>query len=270
MIRVGTPFLFASDLDGTLLPNTGMMPPDGCIERTRGLLTALQQQGCPVCFVSGRHLLLARLGQGSFRLPAPDWWVCNVGSEIYDRQGQPNSDWQRHLGPPFDHRALTDVLSVIHHLRPQEPERNGPHKFSLYYPEPAPPDLQAEILSRAYAMHPTVKLIASVEESTNRALLDLLPLNAGKANALLYLAQHQGFARDQTFFAGDSGNDIDALLCGVLGDLVGNAPASVREEAVQRQHATPGANLYLARMVYGDGITEGLQHYGLISGAIPG
>jgi len=53
-------FLFAADLDGTLLPNTGKTPAPGCLERTQNLLNSLRARGVPICFVTGRHLSLAK------------------------------------------------------------------------------------------------------------------------------------------------------------------------------------------------------------------
>ncbi|HYE33804.1 HAD-IIB family hydrolase [Methylocaldum sp.] len=262
-MSAGVPFLFASDLDGTLLPNTGKLPSSGCLERTRALLQALLDARCPVCVVSGRYLTLARQGQSVFRLPHPTWWICNVGTEVYDQAGTLDRDWQRRLGPPLDREALRRSLYKIPRLAPQEPQKQGPHKFSFYYPEPVSRELQTEIMYRVWGVRSDLQMISSIEESSGRALLDIIPANAGKSHALWYVAERYGLASDRVFFAGDSGNDLDALLSGVCGVLVGNTPENVRTQAAQRQEGKKDARLFTADAFYGDGIIEGLCHYEL-------
>jgi len=255
-------FLFAADLDGTLLPNTGKRPASGCIERTRALLERLQGADCLVAYVSGRHLSLARLGHRAFRLPPPDYWVCNVGTEIYERRGGPVEDWASSLGPPFDLSVLLGALRAIPHVSAQEGARQGPRKASLYYPRPASPALCTRVLELARSRRPDVRLVHSVEEKTGRALLDIIPAAAGKASALRYLAERHCIPAERVFFAGDSSNDLDALVSGVCGTLVGNAADPVRDEARHLKQATPGARVYMAEKFYGDGVLEGLAAYG--------
>jgi sucrose-6F-phosphate phosphohydrolase len=259
----GVPFLFASDLDGTLLPNTGKVPDAGCLERTQALLHDLLEAECPVCVVSGRYLALAKQGQAVFRLPQPTWWICNVGTEIYDHTGTHDREWQERLGPPLDREALRRSLNNIARLAPQESQKQGPHKFSFYYPEPLSRELQAEILYRVREVRKDLQMIVSMEESSRRMLLDIIPANAGKSHALWYVAERYGLAGDRIFFAGDSGNDLDAVLSGVCGVLVGNTPHEVRSEAAERQRRHEDAKVFVATAYYGDGIIEGLSHYGL-------
>ena len=254
------PFLFAADLDGTLLPNTGKPPAPGCLDRTQAFLDALLENDVPICYVTGRHLSLARKGAGTFRLPLPTWWLCNVGTEIYDAQGEPDSEWERRLGRELDPHALRQALSGIPGLSVQEAQKQGRHKFSLYYPKPASERLKAEILHRASALADGLQLIASVEESCGRALLDIIPAQAGKKHAVEYMAHRLGLPKERVFFAGDSGNDLDVLQSGVCGTLVGNTPDEVRDQAMRAQG--PESRLFVAGALYGDGVIEGLDHYG--------
>lgn len=258
----GNRFLFASDLDGTLLPNTGRLPDLGCLERTWKLLNALHEAGYPLCYVTGRHLFLARQGAAVYRLPPPTWWVCSVGTEIYDRDGKPDPHWQERLGPPLDRAALRKVLRDIPRLVPQEAPKQGGHKLSFYYPEPPPEELRREIAERLDEAAGGLRLVASVEDMTGRGLLDVIPANAGKARAVRYLAESYALPVRRVFFAGDSGNDLDVLLSGVCGTLVGNAASEVLEEALRLATEREDARLYAARAYYGDGIIEGLRHYG--------
>lgn len=261
-MNLETAFLFASDLDGTLLPNTCKAPSPGCLERTQLLLENLTAQGIPVCFVTGRHLSLAKQGAETFHLPSPTWWICNVGTEIYNAREIPDADWERQLGPTLNHEALCRRLSFIPILSIQEPEKQGRHKLSFYYPEPASDSLQSEILNLANDVADGLQLIASVEESSGRALLDLIPANAGKKHAVEYIIRRYGLSPEKTFFSGDSGNDFDLLLSGVCGTLVGNAPLELQTQLKNQQLHSPEARIYTAKQHYGDGVIEGLHHYG--------
>lgn len=256
------PSLFAADLDGTLLPNTGKTPAQGCLERTRASLRRLHEAGVPVCYVTGRHLALARQGVELFRLPAPTLWICNVGTEIYNTAGQPDAGWRRSLGPDFDLKALRQALSGVPGLALQEADKQGRHKLSLYYTAPLSDHLRAEILRRASPLQNGMQIVASLEERSGRVLLDLVPNGAGKRGALEYVADYYDCARHTVFFAGDSGNDLDLLLSGVCGTLVGNTPPVVRALAVRLGSAMPDAHLFMAQTSYGDGVIEGLCHYG--------
>lgn len=257
------PFLFAADLDGTLLPNTGVRARSGCVERTQTLLRELLEAGCPRCFVSGRHLAFARRGPRDFGLPEPNWWICNAGTEVYNAVGQPDEEWQNGFGPPFDHSALQRSLRRIVGLTMQESDKQGSHKFSLYYPEPATLGLQQEILLRVNGVHERLRLVASVEQSTGRALLDILPASAGKALAVWHIAGRYGLPPERIFFAGDSGDDLDAVISGACGTLVGNTPEDVLMQAGELWAQCSGAKVFFAAACYGDGVIEGLSHFGL-------
>jgi hypothetical protein len=76
--------------------------------------------------------------------------------------------------------------------------------------------------------------------------------------------QQNGFTRETTVFAGDSGNDLDVLLSDVPAVLVANADAEVRRQA-EKAHRDV---LYLAQGGYlgmngnySAGILEGIAHF---------
>ncbi len=252
-------------MDGTLLPNTARKPPEGCLKRTQTLLKNLLQADCPVAYISGRHLSLARVGQQEFGLPEPTYWVCNVGTEIYNRKGIQDVQWQGFLGPVFDRKAMCRALEDIRALTLQEEEKQGPHKLSFYTQGKADKNLPGLVLERMRILRSDLRLVDSVEEASNRGLLDILPANSGKSAALHYLAERLDFSQSRVFFAGDSGNDRDALLSGVCGTLVGNAPAEVRSDLQKKLSSGNIMNtIHFSRACYGDGIIEGLRHFELL------
>jgi hypothetical protein len=70
-------------------------------------------------------------------------------------------------------------------------------------------------------------------------------------------------------FAGDSGNDLDALTCGIPAVLVKNADDAVRREALTQMTSVPYSDrFYMARGDflgmngnYSAGVLEGLAHF---------
>ncbi|MFQ5356478.1 MAG: HAD-IIB family hydrolase, partial [Mariprofundaceae bacterium] len=211
----------------------------------------------------GRHFGLAREGQQEFGLPEPTYWVCNVGTEIYNQKGIQDIQWQGFLGPAFDQGAMCRALEDIRALTLQEGEKQGPHKLSFYTQGKVDKKLSRLVLERMKIFRSDLRLVNSVEEASNRGLLDILPDNSGKSAALHYLAEKLGFAPPTVFFAGDSGNDRDVLLSGVCGTLVGNAPPEVRAD-LQLNSQGRVKTLHFSTASYGDGIAEGLRYFGFL------
>ncbi len=251
--------LFISDLDGTLLPNQIAEPTDGILQRVADTLMALRDDGTTLAYCTGRSLPLAQSVPEQFDLPVPDYWICNVGTEIYFGDGERLDEWSEHLGDTFDANELCAVLANWPALVPQEPVRNGPHKVSFTYPGTA---TQTQISAWQLAVTKAVndvQLITSHEVTTGHTLVDFVSIRSGKANACRYLRERHGVTPDQVFFSGDSGNDLDALLSGLLGTLVGNAT-----EAIKLQVRQAGGRVYISDKPYGDGVIDGLRHYGFV------
>jgi hypothetical protein len=75
--------------------------------------------------------------------------------------------------------------------------------------------------------------------------------------------KREGFANDDTLFAGDSGNDLDVLASDIPAVLVANAEAGIRE----RLSGKKGGALHIAKGFlgmngnYAAGILEGAAHF---------
>jgi 3-deoxy-D-manno-octulosonate 8-phosphate phosphatase KdsC-like HAD superfamily phosphatase len=99
--------------------------------------------------------------------------------------------------------------------------------------------------------------------------LDVLPERATKLHAIQFLMRQNGFFKDETIFAGDSGNDLPVLTSGLQAVLVRNAPDEVRRAALREvQSKGLSGSLYLAQGGflgmngnYAAGVLEGLAHF---------
>jgi hypothetical protein len=254
-------------MDRTLLPNGLAEPEAGALERFRAW--AEGRQGVQLAYVTGRHHSLARSVIAEYRLPEPDWLVCNVGTEIYPRDAaEPLEAWREHLATGFDADAVSAwAQEQLPAARLQEPEKQSPLKVSFYTHDGDDPGIrQGAIQAKLERAGLAARVVASFDETEGLGLVDFLAPGSGKARALTFLRDRLGIAPQATLFAGDSGNDADALLSGVGGILVGNATEAVRSQlrAVLGEH--PGARLYFARRPYTAGILEGMDHYGWFPG----
>jgi sucrose-6F-phosphate phosphohydrolase len=267
------PLLLCSDLDRTLLPN-GAEPES---PHARPLFARLAAHSAvTLVYVSGRDRTLIEEAIRNYRLPRPDFAIGDVGSTIFDlRDGswQNWARWEEEIAPDWgdcDREHLARLLADIDLLRPQEHTRQNRFKLSYYVPLDADPEtldplIEARLASRGVA----TSRIWSVDEPAGRGLLDLLPRRANKLHAIEFLQAELGIAREQTLFAGDSGNDLEVLASAIPSVLVANAVPSVAREAIALASAAGlGERLHLARGGllglngnYAGGILEGVAHF---------
>ncbi len=259
--------LLASDLDGTLIPYETDDRQLQALARFRLLFSApIPGRHRPwLAYVTGRHLALAEEGIRQWGLPVPDVLVCDVGTSLYRRSP---SGWQRDEG--YEARlarswpgpgAVAAVLDHLAGITPQEPACQGPFKRSYYVAQPGRDVLQAakEALARAGI---AARLVFSLDHRRGVGLLDVLPPAAAKDAALAFLAHELQATIGQVVYAGDSGNDIEALTCGCQGIVVGNADGQLRRE-LDRQRPKGGGRLYFSRLPYTAGVMEGCDYFGV-------
>lgn len=268
------PFLLATDLDRTLIPNGVQPESPQALPRLRELAARPE---VTLVFVTGRHRAIVEEAIEQWGLPVPDYAIADVGTSLYKLERgnwsaieawteEIRADWSGVHWPELAH--LFEDLDV---LTLQEKEKEGRFKLSYY----APPDtdvkpLRDEMLKRLNQHGVRAQVIWSVDETIPIGLLDVLPASADKLQALCFLVRHLKVEEQQVMFAGDSGNDLPILTSGLQAVLVANAHASVRASLGDFGDADK-RNLYLARGGYDGmngnyaaGILEGLAHFGFV------
>lgn len=273
------PILLCCDLDRTLIPN-GKQPesPDARPRFAR----VCQHPEVHLTLISGRDLGLVLSGIEEWQLPLPEFIIGDVGTTIYTPGRQRDLDpthwvpwpiWSAEIAPDWSgmtHDDITDLLTDLTALTPQERKKQGLLKASYYVDRKANPEiLEAEIQRRLWRLGIHARLIWSYDEVASVGLLDVLPVNASKFHAMEFLIQQQGYSLDRTVFAGDSGNDLHALTSQVNAVLVANAEAEVKSKAIASVRAAGLIDtLYLAQGNflgmngnYSAGVLEGLAHF---------
>jgi sucrose-6F-phosphate phosphohydrolase len=270
--------LLCTDLDRTLLPN-GEQPES---PEARALFrTFVQNSGCHLAYVSGRHLSLVKHAINEYELPQPDFAITDVGARIYryeDELWHNDKDWQEAIDQNWAVHGRTFICGLFNsfsELTLQEKEKQSTHKISFYHQ--ADIDLQAlqrQIEARLARYSIEVSMIWSHDDLTGQGLLDVLPRSASKYHAISFLAGILSVGLDQVVFAGDSGNDLEVLCSEIPSVLVANASGEVRGMA-QNMASGNGhsGQLYLAHGGlteedlrgmngnYSAGILEGVPHY---------
>jgi len=264
--------LLCSDLDRTILPN-GFQAES---PQARPLLRALaQRDDVTLAYVSGRDVSLLRRAIEEYQIPLPDYAIGDVGSTIY----QINADgwqvwtaWYDAIAPDWNNlqpMELASLLQDIKSLQLQEAEKQNRFKLSYYTPVQIDVDaLLAEVNERLYGQVIRAAAIWSIDEAEGVGLLDIVPASATKLGAIRFLMQSTRFPRQQTIFAGDSGNDLPVLVSDIPAVLVRNADAHVRSELDAQLGGRNTDSVYLAQGdfigmngYYSAGVLEGVAHY---------
>jgi HAD superfamily hydrolase (TIGR01484 family) len=262
------PRYLASDLDGTLIP------PVLDADRRRDIdefTRRTEAGGLDLTYVTGRHLALATDGIGAAGLPWPARIFCDVGTSLHVRAGDGyvrDEAFRHAMAATLGETLMAGVrrlLDDVEGLALQEPSKQAEFKLSYYVRGPAREAAGREVRRRLAPVRHRIEIISSEDPASGDGLLDLLPEAAGKRHALDWLCRTSGLAREDVLFAGDSGNDRDALLSGHPAVLVGNAPDSLRTDLARvAGHAGLGDRLYFARAPFAAGVVEGAEHFGFL------
>lgn len=265
--------LLCTDLDRTLLPN-GPQPESDLARKLFSQLVAHSQ--VTLVYVTGRHQQLVQQAIEKYRLPQADFVIADVGSTIYEITGTDwhlQNIWEKVINQDWHGKSaneLNNLFDDISGIQLQEDNKQNTHKLSYYMPlnndHQQIISMMKQILQQQSI---AANLIWSIDEQANIGLLDVLPLSAGKRQAIEFLMQQLGFGYSETVFAGDSGNDICVMSSPIQSVLVANADEDVRAEAIKQAKLNNHADtLYLARGGfmgmngnYSAGILEGVVHF---------
>lgn len=263
-----TRYLLASDLDGTLIPlersAERQREVDAWVAAVRG------QPKLMLAYVTGRHLALARAGIAEVGLPAPEWFVCDVGTSVYrkaDGEYVLDEGYRQMVRAAFGGLSGSEVreaIGIIDGFDLQEDEKQAEFKVS-YYTARRPEEWLSTVEGRLAKAGAQVNLVASFDPVTERGLLDVLPRGVAKDHAVRYLHDHTGVDEAHLVYAGDSGNDRAAMLAGYNVIVVANADPTLKDD-LARESAIRGLSkkIYFATHPYARGVLEGLHHFALL------
>jgi HAD superfamily hydrolase (TIGR01484 family) len=242
--------LVATDLDGTLLHTDGSVT-----ERTRRTLTAVEDLGVTIVFVTGRPIrwmddLRDHIGPHGLA-------ICSNGGLVYDVHADRVSRTR-----PIDVALGLEVASLVRNriegssfaIETAHGIAKEPHFMERY---PVPPGTMVGPLEEVYA-EPAVKLLARHEEldpedfwvrverevghlvtttwSSLGALVEISAQGVTKASTLELLCAERGISADEVVAFGDMPNDLAMLEWAGTSYAMANAHPSVLERA---DHVAP-------------------------------
>jgi sucrose-6F-phosphate phosphohydrolase len=262
--------MLASDMDGTVIPlevnsrrNEEIAAFKDAVENASDLALA---------YVTGRDLPLALKGIRQHRLPEPDILVCDVGTSVYHRSPcayEKDPEYERLMEEArggLDVRGVRHELAHVPELLLQPDDRQTESKLSYHLSPDA--DHQRVLESVGEILNELggkLQAVYSVGAPHGTGLLDLLPAGVAKDFAIRYLHDHTGIDPDRLVYAGDSGNDLAAMLTGFKVIVVGNATPGLREELTIRGAAMDILQrVYFAESFYVAGVMEGCRHFGVL------
>lgn len=262
--------MLASDMDGTVIPLEINPRREEEIADFKGAV-----EGDPdltLAYVTGRDLPLALKGIHEHGLPDPDILVCDVGTSVYHSSPtgfEKDPDYVELMEEArggLDVREVRHEMARIPELLLQPEERQTESKLSYHLP---PETDHEEILRAAQeileSLDGNLQAVHSVGAPHGRGLLDFLPAGVAKDFAIRYLHDHTGVDPDHLVYAGDSGNDLAAMLSGFKVVVVGNATPGLKEElTVRGGEMGILERLYFAKEFYVAGVMEGCRHFGIL------
>ncbi len=265
--------LLCTDMDRTIIPNGEQPEHPQARERFRKLAELPEVQ---LVYVTGRHIQLLEDALVKYDLPTPDYAITDVGSKIY---GQENGNWRgleewhRHIAKDWhgkSHDELVEVLGIFRELELQEEHKQSEFKLSYYLPLTVDHDLIIKGMTKELdTLSVSASVVFSIDERADCGLVDVLPKNATKLHALLFIQKILGYRNEDVIFAGDSGNDLLVLGSPIPSILVANATPEMRDEALQLAAENDNSeSLYLAENDsadcngnYASGVVQGAVHY---------
>jgi sucrose-6F-phosphate phosphohydrolase len=266
----GNPDTLVSDLDGTLIPL-----PD--LEQNRQDLIRLSElretHKFKLIFATGRSFHSVLDAMEKHALPEPDWIICNVGTSIYEKSRDSFSSMSTYherldeICDGIEHDVIETAFKHLKKLRLQPKENQSDFKISYWCRESELHELIDQINEIKQRESLPYECLGSIDPFSKSGLIDILPAGVNKAYALDWLGELLGLEHDQIVYAGDSGNDLAALIRGYPSVLVGNATARLRAEVSNLIKDQKSAGpCYFAKSHATSGVLEGMKYFKLVDG----
>lgn len=240
------PHVFVSDLDGTLI---GAQEQHGLARISAWINTHEEQWIFGIA--TGRNKELAAAAIKNFGLPQPDLMVCSAGTEIYYGADLiEDKGWQRFIDYQWSRETILELIGNCRSMVLQPADAQRPFKISF----DLLPGVEGERLLVYLKKLFQLRAIAVQLYLTEDRHLDIVPVRAGKGNALRYLSDKWGFSMDNMITAGNGGNDLD-MLNGDHPSIVvpGHDPVlDVLKEAPK---------VYFSSLPLSEGVYEGISYF---------
>ncbi|KAL2631682.1 hypothetical protein R1flu_016368 [Riccia fluitans] len=249
-------FMIVSDLDHTMVDHEDKEYTS--LLRFNALWEAHYRHNSRLVFSTGRSLVLYNQLRQEVPLLTPDILIMSVGTEIrYGDTMEEDLGWVKELDVEWNRDIIVEEAKKLN-LKFQCDSEQRPHKVSFHVTKSDAPTVKEKLAAALKAHGLTTKFIYS-----GGIDLDVLPVGAGKGQALAYLLRkfrQEENTPEHTLVCGDSGNDAELFeVADVHGVIVGNA----QEELLQwhKHNAEHRSNVFRATKRCAAGIIEAMEHF---------
>ncbi len=240
---VTTNIALISDLDGTLVDE----------EEAKGLKELkqwIEKEKIIFGISSGRNKELTKQALKDYELPEPDVLICSAGTEIYyTKKFIADKGWENHINHQWKRKELEEALKNYSKIKPQEEAAQWEYKLSFYVTQ----SFNEDDLADLHKYLDDKKLRAQIFLTDNK-YLDIVPVRAGKGNAVRYLSYKWQIPLENIITSGNGGNDISMLRGSSKGIVVAN-------HSPELNILKKSKDVYFAKKNIAEGVLEGILHY---------
>lgn len=261
--------ILTTDLDGTLIPLDCGCPDFAAALETLRIFS--QKPNRRLVFVTGRSFESVVEVIEAAHLPIPHYLLCDVGTSLYhaSKQGWEFSEayaqtLSQRMGDALNER-IRSVLAQCKCVTPQEDAHQTPFKISYYALDAPLDDCVTSVHNALRVAGIDYSLIQCADPFSNQGMIDILPRGVSKLFGIEWLLENRQWSRDAVVFAGDSGNDFEALTSGLRAIVVNNAPeplkSKIRATAAEKSIED---SIFFCSQPATQGVCEGMAHFGLL------
>lgn len=234
-------WLFVSDVDDTLLGDEEALGKLNAVLRPERRRIGLALNSSRPCGSLHRSL------REHTSLPRPDFLIGALGTEIEYADGSSVEAYSHRFGGHWD-RSRIEKIVPGGKTRVHAPEFQTAFKVSY------------DIFDMSVADQVRDRLedigIAATVIVTHGVAMDIIPADAGKGAAIVFLRNLLRVEMGRVVVAGDSANDIDMFADDYCGIVVANADEELKN--------LPGPHIYRAQRPYAAGVLDGLRHWNVL------
>lgn len=257
------PWVFASDLDDTMFRAFQAQLPE---DKEAAAVLRRMLGSIPVAYLTGRgNLELTLKIVEEHDLPYPVMVATAVGTRLFINGGDGKfsllGQWNEFLDGLWSNTVVDEIEPMITSLPGGHPLPGlppYPHKRT-YHAKPFAPafDVRRQLSAKISGMSDTMDILVSGPNDKDDLLIDVVPKN-GKCLALIFFARLFGVHLERTFYAGDSGNDLEPLLSVGFPTLVADGEFGLAEKLAEL-----GVRIYFSPHAHIHGVIDGIKHYKL-------
>jgi len=235
-------YVLVTDIDNTLIgeDNTILDKLIAELKKYKGLI------GFGVA--TGRTVDSAAEYLKRFDVPAPDFIIASVGSEIYyGKQLHYSNSWETHISAQWNREKIADLLNNFSFLKYQNPEAQ--RKFKVSYDMAPGKDRLPKIHDCLLKNKCRYTLVYSHNKH-----VDILPYRASKGKAIRYLSYKWDISLKNFLVCGDSGNDEEMLRGEPAAVVVSNYSPELEKLKGQKK-------IYFSKKPSAGGILEAIEYF---------